>query len=359
MKKTSLHSHHLSLGAKLVDFSGFQMPIFYKSISEEHRAVRNSAGLFDVSHMGQIYIKGNNRKLFLNKILTSDVSKLSTGSVQYSILCNHDGGIIDDLLVYCYDDYFMLIVNSNNLNKCLKWMNSNNEEDIIIEDNSSKINILAIQGPDSRKILSEIFNKKLTYLSFYSFLQKKLDNDKLTISRTGYTGELGYEIYCGNNIVGDLWDKILSFQEVVPAGLGARDLLRLEMKYCLYGNDINDFTNPFEAGLGWLVSFKKKNFIGKESLEKLKTKISKKLVCFKMIDRAIPRKGYSIMHNKNKLGEVTSGGFSSVLGYGIGMGYIKKEYSSSETEIEINIRGMTKKAIIKNGPVYKNGSLYR
>ncbi len=365
MNKTPLHAKHSALGAKLVSFSGYEMPIFYSGISEEHRAVRNSAGLFDVSHMGQIFIKGNNRMQFLDKILTSDISTLSPGCAQYSVMCNSNGGIIDDLLVYCYKNYFMLVVNAGNKRKILKWLesnnNNNNNNNIDIEDKSSKISIIAIKGPKSRKILSKIFEEDLKALSFYNFFDTKFQNKGLTISRTGYTGELGYEIYCSNDIVVPIWDSLLDFGKtkgLVPAGLGARDLLRIEMKYCLYGNDINDTVNPFEAGLGWVVSLDKKYFIGKEKLENLKSKILKKLICFKMEEKAIPRNGYSIIKSNKILGKVTSGGFSSVLNQGIGMGFVSKEFSGAGNQVEIDVRGKLKKAKIQKSPLYQNGTLY-
>ena len=361
MNKTPLHDHHVALGAKMVNFGGFEMPVYYSGISEEHQAVRNHAGLFDVSHMGQVIIKGKNSQKYLQKMVTSDLTSLTPGNAQYTVMCNENGGIIDDLLVYCFPDYYMLVVNAGNLEKNLEWLNRNNNVKAHIEDKSKQMSLLAIQGPNSREIVSDFTQISLENLKFYQFIQSNKFNSPITISRTGYTGELGYEMYCSNQDAGSLWDDLLKKgkkHRLVPTGLGARDLLRMEMKYCLYGNDIDETTHPFEAGLGWVVALDKDEFIGKEALIPMKKDISKRLICFQMKDRAIPRKGYTIWINDKEIGVVTSGGFSSVLDMGVGMGYVNKEFCKAGNKIGIDIRGNVKNAIIKKPPLYTHGTLY-
>jgi len=361
MNKTPLHYHHVAMGAKMVNFCGFEMPVYYSGISEEHQAVRNHAGLFDVSHMGQIIVKGENAEKYLQKMVTSDVTSLTPGNAQYTVMCNENGGIIDDLLVYCFPEYYMLVVNAGNLEKNLDWLNKNNDIKAHINDKSKKMSLLAIQGPNSRKIVSDFTQISLENLKFYQFIQSNKFKYPITISRTGYTGELGYEIYCNNQDSGYIWDNLLEKgkeYKLLPAGLGARDLLRMEMKYCLYGNDIDETTHPFEAGLGWVVTLDKDDFIGKEALIPMKKNISKRLICFEMEDRAIPRKGYLICINDREMGVVTSGGFSSVLNRGVGMGYVNKKYCKGGNKIGINVRGSIKNAIIKKPPLYMYGTLY-
>ena len=361
MNKTPLHDHHVALGAKMVNFGGFEMPVYYSGIAEEHQAVRNHAGLFDVSHMGQVIIKGKNSQKYLQKMVTSDITSLTPGNAQYTVMCNENGGIIDDLLVYCFHDYYMLVVNAGNLEKNLEWLNRNNDVKAHIEDKSKQMSLLAIQGPNSRKIVSDLTQISLEDLKYYQFIQSNKFNSPITISRTGYTGELGYEMYCSNPDAGSLWDDLLKKGKkyrLVPTGLGARDLLRMEMKYCLYGNDIDETTHPFEAGLGWVVALDKDEFIGKEALIPMKEDISRRLICFQMEDRAIPRKGYTIWINDKERGVVTSGGFSSVLNMGVGMGYVNRKTSKAGNKIGIDVRGNVKNAIIKKPPLYTHGTLY-
>ncbi len=361
MNKTPLHNHHVALGAKMVKFGGFEMPVYYSGIAEEHQAVRNHAGLFDVSHMGQVIIKGKNAQKYLQKLVTTDITSLTPGNALYTVMCNESGGIVDDLLVYCFPDYYMLVLNAGNFEKKLEWLNKNNDLKAHIEDKSKQISLLAIQGPNSRRIVSDFTRISLKDLKFYQFIQSKIFNSPFTISRTGYTGELGYEIYCSNQYASYLWDDLLKKGKkfrLVPAGIGARDLLRMEMKYCLYGNDIDETTHPFEAGLGWVVALDKDEFIGKEALITKKKGFLKRLICFQMEDRAIPRKGYTILINDKERGIVTSGGFSSVLNMGVGMGYVNREFSKAGDEIGIDVRGNVKNAIIKKPPLYTHGTLY-
>jgi aminomethyltransferase len=255
----------------------------------------------------------------------------------------------------------MLVVNAGNLEKNLEWLNRNNDVKAHIEDKSKQMSLLAIQGPSSRKIVSDLTQISLEDLKYYQFIQSNKFNSPITISRTGYTGELGYEMYCSNLDAGSLWDDLLKKGKkyrLVPTGLGARDLLRMEMKYCLYGNDIDETTHPFEAGLGWVVALDKDEFIGKEALIPMKEDISRRLICFQMEDRAIPRKGYTIWINDKERGVVTSGGFSSVLNMGVGMGYVNRKTSKAGNKIGIDIRGNVKNAIIKKPPLYTHGTLY-
>ena len=361
MNKTPLHNHHVSLGAKMVNFGGFAMPVYYTGIAEEHQAVRTHAGLFDVSHMGQVIIKGENAQQYLQKIVVSDITSLSPGNAQYTVMCNENGGIIDDLLVYCYSDYYMLVVNAGNLEKILEWLIKNNGVKAHIEDKSNQMSLLAVQGPNSRKIVSDFTRISLEDLKYYQFIQSNQINSPITISRTGYTGELGYEIYCSDKNAGYLWDGLLKKGKkyrLVPTGLGARDILRMEMKYCLYGNDIDETTHPFEAGLGWVVSLDKDDFIGQEALIPMKRDFPKRLICFQMEERAIPRKGYPIWINDEERGVVTSGGFSSVLNIGVGMGYVHRKFSKAGNQIGIDVRGKVKNALIKKPPLYTHGTLY-
>jgi len=311
--------------------------------------------------MGQIIVSGKRVKDFLQNILVSDISSLSAKCARYTVMCNEEGGIIDDLLVYRYIDKYMLVVNAGNLVKDLNWMKLNNDENILIEDKSNDIILFAVQGPTSGKIVSEVFGNRVDTLPFYQFFISDNFEFPLTVSRTGYTGELGYEIYCHTKNGKFLWNEILKKGKkygIVPAGLGARNLLRMEMKYCLYGNDIDESTNPYEADLGWVVSLEKRYFIGMDALRKAKEDHSRKLICFQMNDKAIPRKGYQITKNGVEVGVVTSGGFSSVLKAGIGIGYIEKLLKKSDSEIGINIRGRSKPALIKSPPLYTHGTLY-
>ncbi len=361
MHKTPLHIYHTDIGAKMVNFGGYEMPVFYTGIAEEHFAVRTHAGLFDVSHMGQVIVKGENAQDFLQKILVGDISLLSSGCAQYTVMCNVKGGIIDDMLVYRYENHYMLVVNAGNLKKILKWLDRNNNENVQVEDISDQMSLLSVQGPNSRKIVSEVMQISFDDLKYYKFVQSNEFNFPLTISRTGYTGELGYEIYCSNQDAGNLWEDILKKGKkyrLIPAGLGARDLLRMEMKYCLYGNDIDESNNPYEAGLGWVVAMDKNDFIGQDALILMKKDFSKRLICFQMEERAIPRNGYSILVNDEERGIVTSGGFSSVLNMGIGMGYVNRKFSKPGSQIGIDVRGKVKSALIKKAPLYTHGTLY-
>ena len=359
MNKTPLYENHLALNAKLVDFAGFQMPIQYSSISDEHKQVRNSAGIFDVSHMGEIIIKGNEAQKFLDRILINDIKKIDIWQAQYSAMCFEDGGLIDDIIVYRYPDHYMLVVNASNIEKDYDWLIANKEEDIDILNLSDKINILAIQGPKSRYVLEKLTDKAISALRFYHFYIGELLGEKVMISRTGYTGELGFEIYAGYRQTQKIWSAIIDDEEglVRPVGLGCRDTLRIEMKYLLYGNDISSKINPIEAGLGWITKLTDREFIGCESIGHINNNQKMNLVCIEMIDKGIPRPGYEIAHNQANIGRVTSGTFSPSLEKGIGLVYILKEFSQPDTELDVIIRNKNLKCKIVNPPFYKRGSL--
>ena len=359
IKNTSLYSRHLALHAKMVPFAGYMMPVHYTGIVHEHHAVRNTVGIFDVSHMGEFIIKGKNAESFLQYMTINDVAGLKPGQAQYSAMCMENGGIIDDLLIYRCRDQFIIVVNAANIKKDFKWLEKNLMDGVVLKDISDEINLIALQGPESRSILQKIIQADLSMIPFYHFIEDKYEDSNILVARTGYTGELGFEIYGNLNVIPEIWDALMEVGKehgIVPAGLGARDTLRLEMKYCLYGNDFDESTNPFEAGLGWITKLGKGNFIGRKTLIKKKEQISRRLVCFEMMERAIPRHGYPIFFGNNKIGEVTSGSQSPSLKKGIGLAFINHPYTRVGTILEVKIRGQTKSAIIVKPPFNKNGT---
>ncbi len=344
MKATKFYKKHVELGAKLVEFAGYQMPIQYTSIINEHKAIRNSVGVFDVSHMGEVTIKGEKAFQYVQHITTNDVSKLSAGRVQYTAMCYEDGGIVDDLLLYQISDTeYFLVINASNIEKDIEWMNKNNSFDVEIINESDEYSLLAVQGPNSKKTLQKICKDALE-MEYYYFAISECEGTKIIISRTGYTGELGYEIYFKGSEEEALkiWDKIFEAGKkyvIQPVGLGARDTLRLEMGFCLYGNDIDSTTNTIEAGLGWITKIKKGSFVGSDAIVKIKEEgINRKLVAIFSEERMIPRKGYEIFSNNTLIGNITSGTLSPVLGKPIAMGYVDKEYSDIDSEVIIKIR---------------------
>jgi len=355
---TGLFKSHIELGAKMVPFAGYNMPINYKKgIKHEYFAVRNNVGVFDVSHMGEIKIEGEKSKNFLQNITVNNISRLNIGDAQYNLICNNHGGIKDDIIIYMLNDCkFLIIVNASNCDKIFKWMQDVNFMNVRIENKSMDYSLIALQGPKSRKLLSEIFQKEID-LRFYKHKYVKYNNIKFLLSRTGYTGELGFEVLGSHSFILELWDKLIN-KGVEPCGLAVRDILRMEMKYCLYGNDINEETSPIEAGLGWVVDLSKKDFIGKSVLIKQKSNgIEKKLICFKMQDKCIPRKDYLIYNKENiKIGKVTSGTYSIGLEYGIGIGYIESEYL--EKDLYIELRNKKFKGIIIKPPFIEKYSLH-
>jgi aminomethyltransferase len=349
MKLTVFNQIHKELGAKMVEFAGFEMPIQYqKGIIEEHLAVRRRVGVFDVSHMGEFEISGPDALNFVQKVTTNDASKLFPGKVQYSAMCYHHGGIVDDLLVYrLEEDKFMFVVNAANIEKDFNWCLENSKNyNIELKNISDEINLLAVQGPNSLKTLQKLTEVNLNDLKYYTFTYGNLADVNMIISRTGYTGELGFELYFRGNfeIAKKVWDAIFSAGkefDIEPVGLGCRDTLRLEKGFCLYGNDIDETTNPIEAGLGWITKLEKGKFNGSEVIAKVKEEgPTRKLVGFiSDSEKFIPRHHYKIFANGKEIGFVTSGNISPVLGKPIGMGYIATEYSNPETIIELEARG--------------------
>ncbi len=344
MKKTKLNKKHISLGAKLVEFAGYEMPLQYTSIIGEHKAVRNSVGLFDISHMGEVTVKGDRAFEFVQYITINDVSKLKVGRVQYTAMCYEDGGIVDDLLLYqIRENEYMLVINASNIEKDLAWMREHNTYGVEIINESEEYSLLAVQGPNSKKTLQKICKEALE-IEYYHFTITECNGVEVIVSRTGYTGELGYEIYFKSSIeeAEKIWDAILHAgikYEIVPVGLGARDTLRLEMGFCLYGNDIDQTTNPIEAGLGWITKLKKEDFIGRDALIRIKENgVKRKLVAIISDSKAFPRHGYEITYNGSVIGKITSGTLSPILGKPIAMGYVDKEYSDIDSVVNIKIR---------------------
>ena len=357
MQITAFNHIHKLLGAKMVEFAGFEMPIEYSGIKDEHMTVRNSVGVFDVSHMGEFWIKGPNARELVQRVTSNDISKLTIGQAQYSCFPNGRGGIVDDLLVYYYGpDKFMLVVNASNIEKDWKWIVSQNTKGAILENSSNAISQLAIQGPKATATLQKLTNFDLSEIKYYTFAVGMVAGiEDIIISATGYTGSGGFELYFRNNVAEQLWKAIFEAGKefgIKPIGLAARDTLRLEMGYCLYGNDIDDTTSPIEAGLSWITKFNGTDFIDKDFLLMQKQEgVERKLRGFEMIDRGIPRHEYELTdQDGNVIGRVTSGTMSPVLNVGIGMGYVHKEYSAIGTEVFVNIRNKLLKAKIVKLP---------
>jgi len=360
MNRTKFYNIHKNLGAKIVEFAGFEMPIQYSSIIAEHKAVRNSVGVFDVSHMGEVFISGDKALEFVQEITINDASKLFPGRVQYSAMCYPDGGIVDDLLVYRLgENEFMFVINASNIDKDFKWMNDNNKFDVLLENRSNEYSLLAIQGPKSKDVINKLTVYDLENLEYYHFTITKVAGCEVLLSRTGYTGELGYEIYFKGDekVAEELWDKIFDAGkefDIQPVGLAARDSLRLEMGFCLYGNDIDKTTNPIEAGLNWITKLNKQSFIGKDALQKVKTDGLKRKLCGLLSEeKAFPRQGYEIGVNGEIIGKVTSGTVSPVLEKPIALGYLKTDYSTDGKEVGILIRGKEVPAKVVKLPFIK------
>ena len=354
LKKTALHDVHVKLGAKMVAFAGFHMPIQYHSIREEHIRVRTTVGVFDVSHMGEIIIRGAKALDMVQKVTINDAAKLDVGQVQYSAMCYPDGGIVDDLLVYRFKDHYMLVVNAANKDKDFQWILQNKIDECEVEDISDQITQLAVQGKKSEETLQKLTNIDLAAVKYYWFVEGELAGVPMIISRTGYTGEPGFELYFANEHALKVWDAVMEAGrefEIEPIGLGARDTLRLEKKMCLYGNDIDETTNPIEAGLSWITKLDKGDFIGREALLKVKEEGPKrKLVAIVLEDQGFPRKGYKILKDGKEIGQVTSGTVSPILNKGIALGYVSKEFSKVGTELSIDIRGKNVPAVIIKPP---------
>lgn len=359
MKTTALTDVHIGLGAKMVPFAGYNMPVLYTNLIEEHNRVRNALGVFDVSHMGEFWLEGEGALDLIQRVTSNDASVLVDGKVQYSCLPNDKGGIVDDLLVYRFNENkYFLVVNAGNIAKDWDWISKHNTGGVKMTNASDEFSLLAVQGPKATAAMQKLTDVNLSEMGYYTFKVGTFAGiSDVIISATGYTGAGGFELYVKNADAKKLWDAVLEAGaefDILPAGLGARDTLRLEMGFCLYGNDINDETSPIEAGLGWITKFTK-DFTNSEYHKNLKENgVSKKLVGFELIDRGIPRQHYPIQDaNGNTIGEVTSGTQSPTLGKAIGMGYVTKENAAADTEIYINIRDKAIKAKVTKVPFVK------
>ncbi|MGI6074180.1 MAG: glycine cleavage system aminomethyltransferase GcvT [Fermentimonas sp.] len=361
MKRTPFTDLHIELGAKMHEFAGYNMPIEYSGIVDEHLTVVNGVGVFDVSHMGEIWVKGPKSLELLQKTTSNDVSKLEIGKAQYTCFLNEKGGIVDDLIVYHYEpEKYLLVVNAANLDKDWEWCNKWNDVGAELENSSEKTAQLAVQGPKALETLQKLTDVDLSAIPYYSFVTGRIGNENnVIISNTGYTGAGGFELYFYNNQGLNIWNAVFEAGEefgIKPIGLGARDTLRLEMGYCLYGNDLSEDTTPLNAGLGWITKFvDNKPFIGREVLEKIKKEgVAEKLCCFVLVDRGIPRQGYDIVDAfDNVIGSVTSGTMSPTLKKGIGMGYVRADLSVLGAEIFIKVRNKNLKAQIVKPPFRK------
>ncbi len=355
MKKTALHAIHLNLNAKMVSFAGFDLPIQYHSIRAEHRRVRETVGVFDVSHLGEMEIRGDNAIDMVQKATINDATALAVGQVQYSAMCYPDGGIVDDLLVYRYPDHFLLVVNAANKDKDFQWLQENKIPGCDIKDVSDETTQIAVQGKKAEATLLKLTDIPLNDIQYYWFVEGILADVYMKVSRTGYTGEAGFELYFENQYAEKIWEKVFEAGEefeIEPIGLGARDSLRMEKKMCLYGNDIDQTTNPLEAGLGWITKLDNDDFIGKDVLVKVKEEgVNKRLVAFVLRDSGFPRKGFEIHKDGNLVGTVTSGTVSPILEKGIGLGYVNKDQSKIGTMIEIKIRDKLIPAEIVKPPI--------
>ena len=360
MKNTSLHDTHQALGAKIVPFAGFNMPVQYAGVSTEHQTVREGVGVFDVSHMGEFFVKGPHALDLLQKVTSNNVAKLKVGKAQYSCLPNATGGIVDDLLVYrLQEEEYLLVVNASNIEKDWKWIESQNTVGALLENLSDAYSLLAIQGPKAAAAMQSLSNVALADIPFYSFEMGTFAGiEDVLISATGYTGSGGFEIYCKNEDVLQIWNRVLEAGaafDIQPIGLAARDTLRLEMGYCLYGNDIDDSTSPLEAGLGWITKFSKKFTNSEALLLQKESGVSKKLIGFELLDKGVPRHGYEITDVVgNLIGRVTSGTMGPTVKKGIGMGYVPSAFSKAGSEICIRVRKRLLKAQVVKMPFYKN-----
>ncbi len=361
MKRTAFYRLHQQCGGKIIPFAGFEMPVHYSSIIEEHKCVRTSVGVFDVSHMGEFEIRGKDALALVQHVTINDASKLSEGKIQYSAMCYPDGGIVDDLLVYHMGEHYMMVVNASNIKKDFDWINSNKGKfNAEVIDRSDSYSMLAVQGPRSQTVLQTLTTVKLGDMPYYSFVMGKLAGVDMIISRTGYTGELGFELYFESSVPTSekIWEAVMNAGKpygIKPIGLGARDTLRLEMGFCLYGNDIDQTTNPLEAGLGWITKLDKTDFISKDVLLKIKQEgLKRRLVGFTISDeRAFPRHGYEIHSDRISVGHVTSGTLSPVLEKGIGLGYVPQALSQAGSAIDIAIRDRELKAQVTKLPFIK------
>ena len=365
LRTTALHDRHVALGARMMAFAGFDMPVQYTSIIEEHKAVRTAAGIFDVSHMGEVFVRGPHAFDFVQHLVTNDAAKLYDGKAMYTVMCREDGGIVDDLLVYRLGaEEYLLVINAANIDKDFAWMQAHNPMGAELENASEAVALLAVQGPKSIEIVQRLTDAPLGDLKYYHFTEITGGDffgcERALLSRTGYTGELGLELYVDPGRAAAVWDAVLEAgadDGLRPAGLGARDTLRLEAGYALYGNDITDETNPLEAGLGWVVKLDQGAFVGREALQAVKARgPERRLVGFVMEARSLPRPGYPILDGDGEaIGTVTSGTLSPMLEQGIGMGYVPNQeaFTTPGAALAVGVRGRPQPARVQKPPFHK------
>ncbi len=361
LKKLPLHIEHERLGARFGAFGEWYVPLYYTSVIEEHETVRTGVGVFDISHMGEFFVRGKDARELVNHWILNDVAKLSPGAALYSPVCRENGGIVDDVVVMEEDsEQFLIVVNAANIEKDFKWFQSHKSGDVVFENASDQIGLLAIQGPLSRKVIKSLFDIDLNQLSYYHFVKFVSPFGELILSETGYTGEEGFEIFCPMENLARLWQRLMQVGKPIglkPVGFGARDTLRLESRFLLYGHDMTDETTPLEAGLGWTIAWDKSDFIGKGALEEERKRgIKQRLIGFELSDRGIARDGCSVLMNGRQIGKVTSGTFSPTLKKSIGLAYVVVEHTQIGQTIDIEIREKTVKAQIVKTPFYKRVS---
>ena len=365
LKRTPLYQRHVAVGGKIVPFAGFEMPVQYQTgIIAEHTAVRQTAGLFDVSHMGEFIVRGPQALDLVQYVTVNDASKIEVGQAQYSAMCLESGGIIDDLLIYRFADRFMLVVNAANRAKDLEWIRQHADTfDVELEDASEVTALIALQGPAAREILQPLTKPDVNSIEYYRFSEGEVANVPAVISGTGYTGEDGFELYTAAEDAPKVWDALLragSSHGLIPAGLGARDSLRLEMGYSLYGNDLDENHTTFESGLGWITKLDKDNFVGRDALIAQKENgVARRLVGMKLEGRAFPRPGYPIVSNGEAVGQITSGTMSPSLGVGIALGYVPSEMARIDTVLQIDVRGRLADGRVQRPPFYTDSSIRR
>lgn len=365
LKRTPLFGEHSALGAKLVPFAGFEMPVQYPTgITAEHRSVREAAGLFDVSHMGEFVLTGPQALDLIQRVTVNDASRIEVGQAQYSAMCLEHGGVVDDLIVYRFADRWMLVVNASNLDKDLAWIRGHSGGlDVGIEDRSDRIALLAVQGPAAREILRPLVSPDVDTVRYYRFAEGTVAGIPAVVSGTGYTGEDGFELYVDSADAVPLWRALLEAGRehgLAPAGLGARDSLRLEVGYALYGNDLDDEHTPLESGLGWITKLDKGDFVGRDALVRQKEAgVPRRLVGLRVQGKGFPRHGYPILSGGGAVGVVTSGTVSPSLGYGVAMGYVPPELSKPGATVQIDVRGKAAEAVVERPPFYTQGSIRR
>ena len=360
VRKTSLYDEHVALGAKIVDFAGWAMPMFYEGIVKEHQRVRGTAGLFDVSHMGEFMVSGADALPALERLTTNRVASIAEGRVQYSAMCYENGGFVDDLLIYALPGRYMLVVNAANLEKDLEWIRSNLTGDVVVDDVSDETGLVALQGPASERILSGLTSVDVPALPYYYWTKAEIAGRETTLSRTGYTGEDGFEIYCDPRHSCAIWGALLeegAAADIGPVGLGARDTLRLEMGYSLYGSEMDASRSPAEAGLMWVTRLSKGDFIGRDAIARsIDEGIDERIVGFELTGRGIPRPGQRLFVGDDEVGHVTSGTFSPSWKRGIGLGYVRSDVTG---ELSVDIRGSHIEAHTVSLPFYREGSVKR